>query len=88
MFLILYTRQGCHLCEDFEQEVRRQQQLLDFAVEIRDVDTNPDWGMPYNDQVPLLLAGSVEISRYFFDPGALRLIWAVPAHNTDPLPPV
>lgn len=65
--LILYTRHGCHLCEDFEQELRRLQQEIPFAVEIRDVDARPDWRAAYNDQVPLLLAGDEEIARYFLD---------------------
>lgn len=73
MSLILYTRIGCHLCEDFEQELQRQQQLLDFDVQIRDVDANPDWVKRYNDKVPVLLGRNQdqEICRYFFDPQAL-----------------
>jgi sirohydrochlorin ferrochelatase len=76
MPLILYTRHGCHLCEDFEQELLRLQQdhpqAYAFSVEIRDVDTRPEWRAAYNDLVPLLLAGSEEISRYFLDLERLR----------------
>ena len=70
--LIFYTRHGCHLCEDFEQELRRLQAETSFAVEIRDVDARPEWRAAYNDLVPLLLAGSEEISRYFLDLERLR----------------
>jgi hypothetical protein len=72
MSLILYTRNGCHLCEDFEQELRRFQQEYPFAIDIRNVDASPEWRMAYNDQVPLLLAGSEVISRYFLDLERLR----------------
>lgn len=72
MPLTLYTRHGCHLCEDFEQELRRLQQDTPFEVEIRDVDARPDWRAAYNDQVPLLLADTQEISRYFLDLDRLR----------------
>ncbi|HWS02370.1 MAG TPA: glutaredoxin family protein [Gammaproteobacteria bacterium] len=72
MHLILYTRNGCHLCEDFERELRRLQQEQPFDVEIRDVDTRPEWRAAFNDLVPLLLAGSEEICRYFLDPERLR----------------
>lgn len=65
--LILYTRHGCHLCEDFEQELRRFRQEHPFDIDIRDVDASPEWRAAYNDQVPLLLAGNEEISRYFLD---------------------
>jgi len=72
MSLTLYTRRGCHLCEDFEQELRRLQAEMPFEVEIRDVDARPEWRAAYNDQVPLLLAGSEEIARYFLDVARLR----------------
>lgn len=72
MPLTLYTRRGCHLCEDFEQELRRLQLEQPFEVEIRDVDARPEWRAAYNDQVPLLLAGAEEISRYFLDLRRLR----------------
>lgn len=72
MPLILYTRRGCHLCEDFEQELRHMQSETPFEVEIRDVDARPEWRTAYNDQVPLLLAGDAEIARYFLDPERLR----------------
>lgn len=70
--LILYTRHGCHLCEDFEQELRRVQSDTPFEFEIRDVDARTEWRAAYNDQVPLLLAGDAEISRYFLDVERLR----------------
>lgn len=70
--LTLYTRHGCHLCEDFEQELRRLQVEFPIEIEIRDVDTHPEWRAAYNDQVPLLLAGDEEISRYFLDLERLR----------------
>ncbi len=72
MPLILYTRHGCHLCEDFEQELLRLQQdhpqAYAFSVEIRMMSTRARSGRAaFNDLVPLLLAGSEEISRYFLD---------------------
>jgi hypothetical protein len=70
--LILYTRRGCHLCEDFEQELRRLQAEAPFDIEIRDVDARPEWRTAFNGLVPLLLAGSEEISRYFLDVERLR----------------
>ena len=76
MPLILYTRHGCHLCEDFEQELRRLQAEhpleYSFSIETRDVDARPEWRAAYNDLVPLLLGGDTEICRYFLDPERLR----------------
>ena len=72
MSLTLYTRHGCHLCEDFEEALRQMQLERPFALEIRDVDARPEWRAAFNDRVPLLLAGDEEIARYFLDPQALR----------------
>lgn len=70
--LILYSRHGCHLCEDFAQELRRLQQQIPFDVEIRDVDARPEWRAAYNDRVPLLLGGDEEIARYYLDSERLK----------------
>lgn len=82
--LILYSRRGCHLCEDFEQALQRQQALWRFEVELRDVDTETAWCQAYGDKVPLLLGlpaapdapgaprKETEISRYFLDLERLR----------------
>lgn len=71
MPLILYTRHGCRLCEDFEHELRRLQQEQPFEFELCDVDARPDWRAAYDRQVPLLMAGDRAISRYFLDVQAL-----------------
>jgi hypothetical protein len=70
--LILYTRRGCHLCEDFERELQRLQAESPFTFEPRDVDARAEWRAAYNDRVPLLLDGDAEIARYFLDVQALR----------------
>lgn len=70
--LILYSRRGCHLCEDFEQALRQLRPELDFEVIVRDVDDHPEWTAEYGDKVPLLLAQDGEVCRYFLDPQALR----------------
>ncbi len=72
MPLILYSRDGCHLCEDFEQELRRLQDDWGFEIEVRDVDTDPAWARAFGDKVPLLLGQDTEISRYFLDLAGLR----------------
>ena len=74
--LILYSRQGCHLCEDFEAELRRVQPDWGFALQLRDVDARPEWVDAFGDKVPLLVAAgpaeNLEISRYFLDLEKLR----------------
>ena len=70
--LILYTRKDCHLCEDMHRQLQELQHDYGFEIDLRDVDAKPDWMSAYSDKVPLLLAGSDEICRYFLDLEALK----------------
>ncbi|KEF35203.1 glutaredoxin [Deinococcus sp. RL] len=51
--LTLYTRRGCHLCEQAEERLR----LLDFAYRPVDVDRDPALRARYGDDVPVLALG-------------------------------
>ena len=70
--LTLYSRQGCHLCEDMLQLLLQLQQEISFELDIRDVDTNAEWRQHYHERVPTLLAGTQLLSEYFLDLGRLR----------------
>jgi len=70
--LTLYTRKDCHLCEDMYRQLQELQGDYDFEIDLRDVDVHSDWKSAYSDKVPLLLAGSDEICRYFLDLEALK----------------
>lgn len=51
----LYTRRGCHLCETALERLQRARRRYDFALEIVDVDTEPDLAARYGDQVPVVM---------------------------------
>ncbi len=38
-----------------------------FALEVRDVDQDPEWAEKFDDKVPVLFWGDQEICRYFLD---------------------
>ncbi|MHC8597624.1 glutaredoxin family protein [Arenicellales bacterium IMCC55707] len=64
---ILYTRVGCHLCEDMQTHLSSLQNDHPFALEVRDVDRDLDWAEKFDDKVPVLFWGDQEICRYFLD---------------------
>lgn len=45
---------------------------LGYVVEVRDVDTNPEWRARFGSHIPVLMAGEEEVCRYFFDVVKLR----------------
>ena len=67
--LVVYSRRGCHLCDDLLAEL--EPLCRDRAqIEVRDVDTKPEWVTAYGDAVPVLCADDREICRYHLDKGA------------------
>lgn len=69
--LSLYTRRGCHLCEDMEQMVSELAVELDFVTEIIPVDNNLELERGYGHRVPVLMMGDDVICEYFLDKTAL-----------------
>lgn len=65
------TRRGCHLCDHAEPLVRRAAERAGVPVELRDVDTDLEYGR-YSYQVPVVLLDGVEHAHYEIDERALR----------------
>lgn len=53
MYLILYSKPGCHLCEGLQEKLE-QIQGLQFQLEMRDITTREDWFGAYQYEVPVL----------------------------------
>jgi hypothetical protein len=66
--LYLYSRLGCHLCEQAEERLER----YGFVYERREVGGHPEWERLYGHDVPVLTdrAGRV-LLRGVFGPGRL-----------------
>lgn len=68
--LVVYGRDGCHLCEALETELRASRPDLAFATV--DVDDEPDLARRYGHKVPVLCAGEDEICCHYLDMEALE----------------
>lgn len=53
--VILYTRQGCHLCDDAWQLLQRAQQLHGFTLQAVDVDRDPALAAEHGWHVPVVV---------------------------------
>jgi Glutaredoxin-like domain (DUF836) len=53
MHLILYSKIGCHLCTNLENQLRSLT-LPQFQLEIREITSNPDWWAAFQYEVPVL----------------------------------
>ena len=65
--LTLLSRSYCHLCHDME--VALLPLLAEFGAKLRvvDVDADPRLEELYDELVPVLLHGDVELCHYFLD---------------------
>ena len=66
----MFSRQGCHLCEEAERIVRRLAGAA-HTVAVIDIDTDPALQDAYTVQVPVVTVDGREIARYQVDERAL-----------------
>lgn len=75
MALVLYTRRGCHLCEDAEDLLAARR----WNVDVVDVDGDPAAVAAYGLRVPVLLRdGEVVMEGRFDELRLARLLGASP----------
>jgi len=67
--LVVYGREGCHLCEEMIVSLRVLQEKSRFELEIVDIDRNEHLTRSYNDRVPVLFAvnENKELCHHFLD---------------------
>jgi len=68
----VYSRQGCHLCEDAENFLESLREELNFAIEVIDIDEDAELVKLYSDQVPVIHIDGVHHDFYKVDPTRFR----------------
>ena len=79
--VVLYTRAGCHLCDEAKEQIRQVQALLSqgfggqaqapFAFREVDIDLDPDLLKRYNEEVPVVFINGKKAFKYRVDPRQL-----------------
>jgi Glutaredoxin-like domain (DUF836) len=64
MRLTLITRRDCHLCEEMAAVILEVAPAFAAAVDVRDVDSDPDLRARYTDEVPVLLIDGRKAFKY------------------------
>ena len=70
--LTLYSRMGCHLCEDMQSLLPSYLEEAGFSFSVVYIDEQPILEQQYGHLVPVLKAGEREICHYFLDVKALQ----------------
>jgi glutaredoxin len=70
--LTVYSRPGCHLCEEALRELRELQDELGFAVHERDISLDERLHDAYFERIPVIELDGEELCEYFLEEGLLR----------------
>ncbi|MFK7996968.1 MAG: glutaredoxin family protein [Granulosicoccus sp.] len=70
--LTLYYRDGCHLCEDLEQQLYELLEPHSFVLQKLDIDADSALRDAYNVRVPVLNCENEEVCEHFLDLEELR----------------
>jgi glutaredoxin len=64
--LTIYSRPGCHLCDDMKAVVHRVAQTSGLAIAIDEIDisTDPDLEARYGVEIPVLMVNGKKVAKY------------------------
>ena len=65
--LTVYSRAGCHLCEEMIERLQKLRDDFSFTIAVVDVDGDPLLAARFDTEVPVLAHGAHELCRYRFD---------------------
>lgn len=70
--LTLYTRVGCHLCDDVKDVLDAVRTEVPFELDVVDIDTDPSLVAAYGWEIPVVLIDGRKSFKYRVDPTVLR----------------
>lgn len=68
----LYTKPGCHLCDDALATLRRLSLEIPFELIERDITDDEDLHRAYFERIPVIALDGEELFDYFVDEALLR----------------
>ena len=70
--LTIYSKPGCHLCDDMKQLVIRLSQSLPLRLEEIDISQDPELEARYGLEIPVLMVDGRKAAKYRISDGELR----------------
>ena len=62
--VLVYSRQGCHLCDVVKDTLAQLHGQADFHWREIDIDTDPELRQQYNDQIPVVFIDNRKAFKY------------------------
>ena len=70
--ITIYSRTGCHLCDDAQKILESMQEELNFDIEVIDIDESTELIKLFGDQVPVIHIDGLHHDFYKVDPDRFR----------------
>lgn len=70
--VLLYTREGCHLCDVARGILERVGRRVPFDLTVIDVDGDPRLAREHGEDVPVVFVNGRKTFAYRVDPGELE----------------
>jgi glutaredoxin len=70
--LTLYSRPGCHLCDDARAALERVRARTTFSLREIDITTDDELHTRYLERIPVVTLGDEELFEFFVDEAALE----------------
>ena len=70
--LTLYSRPGCHLCDDARVALERVRARAPFALREVNIETDDSLLRRYLERIPVIALGDEELFDFFVDEAALE----------------
>jgi glutaredoxin len=70
--VVVYTTEGCRLCERALEVVREVRAAVEFELELVDIGGDPDLERRYREHLPVVEIDGQRAFTYFVDADALR----------------
>ena len=63
----IYSRPGCHLCEDAKEIIERVQARYPFSLRVINIEPDPELEKAYGEQIPVVLINGNKAFKYHVD---------------------
>ena len=80
--LALYTRPGCHLCDEMKEVVTRVARTIPLILEEIDISADPQLEALYGLEIPVLIVDGKKAAKYRISEDDLKQLLAGRAGGT------
>jgi len=68
----IYSRPGCHLCDEAKEIVERVRGRIPFALSVINIETDPELEKKYGEQIPVVFINGNKAFKYHVNEAELE----------------